>query len=143
MTDSIRFLGMAKKAGMIVTGEESCGAAVKAHKARLLMTCSDSSGNAQKRAGDYAAYGGVPLIALDCTKAELAQALGAGLPSMAALTDAGMAACFLKKLCGESPGRYEEAEEALSARAERVHRRKKETETREREGTQGKRRKNV
>lgn len=143
MTDSIRFLGMAKRAGTIVTGEESCGAAVKAHKVKLLMTCSDSSGNAQKRAGDYAAYGGVPLVTLPCTKAELAQSLGIGMPSMAALTDTGMAACFLKKLCGESPGQYEEVEQAVSSRAERAKRRKKETETRRREGTQGKRRKNV
>ena len=143
MTNSIKFLGLARRAGFLEIGEESTGAAARAHKARLLVICSDSSENARKRAANFSAAGNVPCVELPCSKLELGAAVGVGSPSMAAVTDIGMASGFLTKLASENPGRYEECAQDLAHRAEKAMQRKKEAKAHERNVKMGKRRKNV
>jgi len=109
MTNSIKFLGLARRAGHLEVGEEGTGSVARAHKAKLLVICSDSSDNARKRAANFSAAGNVMVVTLPCTKEELGQAVGLGSPSMAAITDIGMAAGFIEKLASENPGCYEEA----------------------------------
>lgn len=60
MTDRIySFLGLAAKAGKLVSGEETCERAVKARKANLVIVASDASDNTKKKFGDICTYKGI------------------------------------------------------------------------------------
>lgn len=60
MTDRIySFLGLAAKAGKLISGEETCERAIKAHKVKLVIVASDASDNTKKRFGDICRYRGI------------------------------------------------------------------------------------
>ena len=140
MPNSLNVLGLARKAGLIETGEEAAGIACRAGKARLLIVASDASDNARRRADHFTAAGHVLRLDLTYTKAEVGGALGTGTPSMAALTDAGMAALFVQKLSVEFPGVYDAQLAVLEEKAARVQARKKEAAAHQRNVKMGKRR---
>ncbi len=88
-------LGLAKRAGMLASGETAAVSAVKAGKARLLVIAEDASDNTGKRFSDMAAYRNIPLIRCG-SRDELGRSIGQGLRSSAAITDQGMADAILK-----------------------------------------------
>lgn len=50
MTDRVySFLGLAKKAGAVVSGEDACQMAIKKKKAHLIIIAEDASDNTKKR----------------------------------------------------------------------------------------------
>ena len=141
MTNSIRMLGIARKAGFIEIGEEATGTAVRAKKARIIISAADASENSRHRAVNFAKLGGVPEIVVPFTKYELGAALGKGTPAMLAITDIGLASSFISKLSAEESGKYSELEELFAKKAKRAMERKNKSKLEAKDTTAGKRRK--
>lgn len=125
MSDPLNYIGIARKAGSIQLGETNSGAAVRCGKAKLLVLASDASVNARKRAENFVYGRNTALLTLPYTKEELCSITGAHGCSMAAFTDIGLAAAFLKKLA-ETDSAFLEASEKLTAQNEKAMQRKKE-----------------
>ena len=94
----LRFLGLARKAGKLSTGEENTRSEVRSGKAKLLLLAADASHNAEKRAETLAASKNIQLSRLEAGKTELANALGTPLFAMAAVCDDGFAKALQKRL---------------------------------------------
>ena len=124
MPDSLKLLGIVKKAGFLEIGEDSSGRAVRAGKARLILTASDASDNSRARAKNYANAGNVPHLILSNTKYEIGLEVGRGSPGMLTITDIGLAASFVKKLAAENPEVYGNIAEDLSQLEARQKKRK-------------------
>ncbi|MDR2530466.1 MAG: ribosomal L7Ae/L30e/S12e/Gadd45 family protein [Oscillospiraceae bacterium] len=97
----LSFLGLVKKAGKLEIGEESCGAAQRSGKARLILVAADAASGTAKRASNYAEWGKTPLITLRYTKDELGDMLGRRVCAVLAVTDRGFAAALAKKLADD------------------------------------------
>lgn len=135
---ALHLLGLARKAGRIEVGEEPAGAACRARKARLLILAADAADNTARRAEHFAQAGNTSCVRVPFTKEQVGGVVGRGSCAMAALTDAGMAASFLKKLAAADPERYGEAAAALNVRAEKVLRRQREQRQHEKNLAKGK-----
>lgn len=135
---SLRLLGLARKAGRIEVGEEPAGAACRARKAKLLLLACDAADNTARRAEHFAQAGNTLCVRVPFPKEQLGGAVGRGSCAMAALTDAGMAAVFLKKLAAADPERYGEAAQALDAKAQKVLQRRREQRRHEKNLAKGK-----
>ena len=130
MEKVLSLLGLMKKAGAIACGEDNSVEAVRDGKAKVLILASDASDNARKRAENLCS--GRKLIKLDieCTKAELAWALGMSGCAMAAVCDLGFAVALVRELCRVKPGEYDEVYELLVQRYDKARRRKAEKQRR-------------
>lgn len=117
-----QYLGIARKAGLLVMGEENCGAAVAAGRAKLFLLSADASLNTAKRAGSFLHGHRAPLMALPWTKDELAQMLGKNC-SMLCLIDLPLAARFSSAMAEELP-QWQETARLLSQREDKAARRK-------------------
>ena len=106
MSKALRFLGLARKAGALVTGEDKAKLAVRSGQAKLLTVSADASANARKRAEDFVRGTKVPLAVLPLTKEDVSSATGRPGCSMAVFTDTGLAAAFLKALAAEYGEEY-------------------------------------
>ncbi len=126
MDKALGILGLAKRAGFLETGEEASGIAVRAGKARALMTASDAAENTLRRINNFAEKSRIPHIRLPYNKDELGDALGIRACAAIAISDAGMAANIVERLEAEAPGRYIEALTALKEKSEKIMLRKKE-----------------
>ena len=123
MDKILGFIGLAKKAGSLKTGEESTGIAVRAGRAKAIILASDASGNAKRRASGFAGSGpGIPLLELPFTKSELSDALGKGGCAMAAVTDIGFADGIARRLCETDRGKYGEQAARLQKKNQRAAR---------------------
>ena len=134
MAEALRYIGVARMAGGIETGEENARALVRAGKAKLLLLAADASPGAKRRAEGYVYETKVPLVQTPYQKSEISAISGRPGCSMAAFTNLGLAAGFAEALCAEFGEQYRALAEALGARQERAKRRAKES---------GKRRKNA
>ena len=90
-------LGLAEKAGKIVSGEFSVENAVKAGKARLVVVAENASDNTAKKFKDKCKFYNIP-IRFYGTKLALGAAIGKELRSTAAVMDEGFANTILKRL---------------------------------------------
>lgn len=135
---ALHLLGLARKAGRIEVGEEPVGAACRARKAKLLLLACDAADNTARRAEHFAQAGNTLCVRVPFTKEQMGGAVGRASCAMAALTDAGMAASFLKKLAAADPGRYREAAEALDTKAQKVLQRQREQRQHEKNLAKGK-----
>ncbi|MCR4908812.1 MAG: ribosomal L7Ae/L30e/S12e/Gadd45 family protein [Lachnospiraceae bacterium] len=86
----LSLLGLAAKAGKVVSGDFSTLEAIKSRKAFLVILAEDASKNTAKKFGDKTSYYRVPLIRY-ATVETLAHAIGKDMRSVAALTDQGFA----------------------------------------------------
>lgn len=118
MSNALQYLGIAKKAGLLETGEENTRLAVKKGKARLLIVASDSSENAKKRAEGFVWESGLPITPVPYTKAEISSLTGKAGCSMAVILDAGLASSFAAALFQEYGEQYGELAEDLKQRLE-------------------------
>ena len=140
MANSIKLLGLSKKAGRLEIGEESVGAAARAKKAKVILAACDASDNLKRRAENFSAAGKAPLVVLPYSKLELGCEVGRGSPGLLAITDVGLAAGFVSKLAAEFPQQYESCREELEQKAAKAMQRKKEAKAHERNLKMGKRR---
>ena len=83
---ALNMLGLAKRAGRVVSGEFSTEKAVKTGKARLVLVASDASANTRKMFSDMCAWYKVPILVF-ARKAELGHAIGQEMRASAAVTD--------------------------------------------------------
>ena len=90
-------LGLAEKAGKVVSGEFSVENAVKAGKAKLVVLAEDASDNTAKKFKDKCKFYNIP-IRFYGTKVALGAAIGKELRSTAAVMDEGFANTILKRL---------------------------------------------
>ena len=75
ISKELSLLGLAAKAGRVVSGEFATEKAVKAGKARLVLVAGDASDNSRKKFSDMCAYYKVPVYFVG-TKEELGGAIG-------------------------------------------------------------------
>ncbi len=90
-------LGIAAKAGSIVSGEFSVDKAGHEGKAALVVVASDASDNTKKKFSDMCTYYRVP-IQIYADKDMLGHSIGKSFRAAAAVTDAGLAGAILKLL---------------------------------------------
>ena len=98
MDRNLNLIGIARKAGLLAVGGDAVATASRTGKAKLVLSASDSSLKAQKRARYAAETCGATHITIPYTMFELGQIAGRGSPGTAAILDAGLAAGFLKGL---------------------------------------------
>ena len=97
MDNILSLLGLARRAGSVVSGEFAAEKAVKQGKAHLVIVAEDASSNTKKLFTDKCASYGVP-CRFYADKEALGHAIGEQLRASAAVTDQGFAASLLKKL---------------------------------------------
>ncbi|OMP68643.1 YlxQ family RNA-binding protein [Domibacillus epiphyticus] len=87
------FLGLANRAGKIISGEELTVKEIQRGNAKLVILSEDASRNTEKKITDKAAFYRVPVRRIQDREA-LGQAIGKDARVVVAVTDAG----FAKKL---------------------------------------------
>ncbi len=143
MSRAVNYLGIARKAGALVTGEENAGIEIRAGHAKLLALASDASDNARARAQNFLRGGKVPWTVLPLTKQEISDATGRNGCSMAVFTDVGLACSFAEALYAEYGEQYGGLAAELRRRNDAAAQRRKEKLAHQRNRKQGKRRSNV
>lgn len=125
MTAWLSLLGIARRAGAVIIGEEGAAEAVQGHKARLILLAADAGDNTANRVrrleGDK-----LPVVQLPDNKAELGGAVGFAGVAVVTVTDLGFAAAITAKLAAVDEGCKAVAEE-LNARQSKALRRKADT----------------
>ena len=89
-------LGLAQKAGTLVSGDFAVKAALKAGTVQLLVVAQDTAPNSKKELCYLAAQAGVPVLEL-LTRWELGSAIGKGQRAAAAITDSNFASMLQGK----------------------------------------------
>ena len=137
---ALKLLGLMRVAKAIEIGADRAADAAAAGRARLLLLASDSPESALRKAEHALAGKRAIRLRLPFTREELAGALGVGDCTMAAVTDMGFAEALLKELSAIDASSYAAAAAELSARYEKMRRRKSEKGSKGQEKTNGKRR---
>ena len=83
-------LGLARKAGKLVSGEFMTENSIKSGKARLVIISEEASDNTRKHFKDMCSYRNVPCVEFG-TKEELGHYTGSEMRASLALTDQGFA----------------------------------------------------
>lgn len=83
------FLGIAKKAGKLITGDELCGKMLKEGKAKLIIIAKDASGNTKKKFSDMCKHRNV-FFEYFGEKEELGRSLGKGDTAAICINDTGI-----------------------------------------------------
>ena len=91
----LSLIGLAMKAGQVVSGEFSVEKCIKSGKAKLVIIATDASENKKKKFEDKCKFYHVPMI-IYSTKETLGTALGKGLRSSITLTEDGFKNAILK-----------------------------------------------
>ena len=89
-------LGLAQKAGKIVSGDFAVRGALKSGTVKLLVVAMDTAPNSKKEFCYLAAQAGVPVVEL-LTRWELGSALGKGQRAAVAITDSNFASMLQGK----------------------------------------------
>lgn len=95
MNKMFGLLGLAAKAGKLVSGEFSVEKAIKEKKAYLVILAADASENTQKHFSDMCRYRRVPLVVFG-TKEELGRCIGKRFRANVAVLDEGFAKSIQK-----------------------------------------------
>jgi ribosomal protein L7Ae-like RNA K-turn-binding protein len=118
MDKALNFLGMCKKAGKLLTGEDGVSGAARNGEAALIMTAADTASNTTKKALNLSEWGRAPHVRLPWDKDTLGELLDKRVCAILALTDRGMALAFAEKLAARDPA-YAQTAEALRAASSR------------------------
>ena len=134
MDKALRYMGLARKAGLLALGEDRCAEAVSQGRAKLVLLAADASPGAVKRAGAALRGHRAPLETLPWEKAELGAALGRPSCAVVCFTDLSLASRFASAMAEELP-QWEASAELLSRREDKIRRRKAAPRKHERGGT--------
>lgn len=134
---ALSFIGLAKRAGKVESGDEAVNIVSRAGKAKLIITAHDAGRSTQVRADNSARYAKCPTAEVPFTKEELGAALGRDTVGVAAITDIGFAHALVEKLHAQAGG-FDELLELLADRNRRAEERKKEQRRHERKIKHGK-----
>lgn len=103
----LSMMGLAYKAGRLVSGEFASEKAVKEGKARLVIIASDASDNTKKLFYDKCRSYSVP-VRVYADKESIGSALGLRYRASAAVTDEGFAKTLIQKIDGLPPGKEDQ-----------------------------------
>lgn len=95
---ALRLLGLAKKGGNLITGEEMVAAACQRGKVRLIAVSADASANAMRRASGWSEAYEIPMLKTAVSKEELGAALGKNVCVFVGVTERKLAAAFVRAL---------------------------------------------
>ena len=90
-------IGLAMKAGKLVSGEFQVEKAVKEMKARLVVVAEDASDNTKKHFTDMCRYRNIPIRFLG-KKEQIGRTIGKAFRASIAIMDQGFAESILKKV---------------------------------------------
>lgn len=99
----LSLVGLAQKAGKVVSGEFSTEKAVKEGRAGLVIVSVESSDNTKKKFRNMCTFYKVPLYFYG-TKTELGAAIGKEFRASLAVVDLGLAAAIEKRLREDEDG---------------------------------------
>lgn len=116
-------LGMALRSGRLAVGDDAVKDMAAALKARAVFLASDAGESVRRQAAFYTGRGRIPLLELDCTRAELGGALGRSACAVCACSDAGLSAAAAEKAALARP-ENKPAADRLTANAGRIQMRK-------------------
>ena len=116
MDKALNFLGLCKKAGKLLTGEDGVSGAARSGEAALIMTASDTASNTKKKALNLSEWNETPHVQLPWDKDTLGELLDKRVCAILALTDQGLAAAFAKKLSEQDPA-YEQTAALLNGKS--------------------------
>ena len=94
---ALSLLGLAVKAGKVVSGEFSTESSIKGHKARTVIIAEDASDNTKKKFKDKCKFYNVPVFVYG-TKDTLGHAMGKQDRACAAVEDRGFAESLIELL---------------------------------------------
>lgn len=97
MTDIYSFLGLARKAGRLISGTENCEKAIRSNKAKLVILAEDASANTKKKFFDMCSYRKVCLKIFG-QKAHIGYAIGKDVTAVVCIKDSGFAGKIIKML---------------------------------------------
>ncbi len=123
-------LGLAKKAGKLVLGEESTIEAALAHQLRLVLLAADAAEGGAQKVARCAGEGNAPWVRLSLDKVQLGGAVGRASCAALGITDVGFAAALAGKLSQTAPAAYGELSQRLGQKAAKTVRRRKEKQLR-------------
>ena len=123
MDKALRDMGLARKAGLLVLGEERCSEAVSEGKAKLLLLAEDASPGTVKRAGASLQGHRALMETLPWKKEELGAALGKPGCAIVCFTDLPLASRFASAMAEALP-QWRSTAELLSRREDKARRRK-------------------
>ncbi|MDB5052044.1 MAG: ribosomal protein L7ae [Bacilli bacterium] len=104
MSKMLSYLGLAMRAGKLVTGDEGVMGAIRSREAKLVILAVDASSNAQKKYKDKCASFNIKLI--ECfSRDELGSSIGKAERVVIAVNDSGFAQMILK--CQVKPAEVE------------------------------------
>ena len=124
MDKALNYLALARKGGIAELGEEPVGAITRAGKGYLVLVASDASDHTWRRAKSFVAGTEQQCIRVSFSKDELGFAVGRTSLAIAAITDPALALALVKAL--GDPEKHKIPLEVLSAKAEKVKKRKAE-----------------
>lgn len=93
-------LGLAQKAGKVVSGEFAVEQAIRSQKAKMLLLATDASSNSQKNYCNLTSYYRVPLYQI-LTKQEMGESIGKVQRVAIAIMDEGFSRALGKLLSTE------------------------------------------
>ncbi|MNV61461.1 putative ribosomal protein YlxQ [compost metagenome] len=102
MSRALSNLGLAMRAGKVVTGEESVLKAVRSAEAKLVLLAGDASDNTQKKFRDKCGTYNIPLV-IEFNRDLLGASIGKDGRVVLAVTDKGFAEMISKQL-GDNVG---------------------------------------
>ncbi len=92
----LSYLGFAKKAGKLVSGQGNCENALKSNKAMLVLLSNDTSPNTQKHFSDMANFRNVPIYLFSGN--QLGCAIGKEEHKTVVVTDKGFCEAIIKEI---------------------------------------------
>lgn len=96
MSKLYQLLGLAMRAGKVISGEERVLSAIRSGAAFLVLISDDAAPNARKKISDKSKYYGVPLMTAG-TRTKMGRALGKAERVVVAVTDPGFAKAIRKR----------------------------------------------
>ena len=116
MDKALSFLGICRRAGKLMIGEDGVSGAARSGQAALIMVAADTASNTRKKAGNLSRWYEVPLVSLPWNKDTLGELLDKRVCAILALTDKGLAEAFRQKLAAQGGPAGAEAEETGKGR---------------------------
>lgn len=97
MTRTLSRLGLAMRAGKVVTGDEIVLKAIRSSEAKLVILAGDASGNTQKKFRDKCETYNIPLV-IGFDRESLGTSIGKPQRVVLAITDQGFAEMISKSI---------------------------------------------
>ena len=124
VSKALNYLSLARKGGLAELGEEPVGDLSRTGKAYVIAVASDASDHPWRRAKAYAAGTEQQCIRLPFTKEELGEAVGRESLAIAAISDAPLALALVQSL--PEPEKYQAAIQVLTAKTQKLKKRRQE-----------------